>query len=111
MKSASFIITFIVSFSFFPCSMPEQPGSGGISAAQRAAYGEENWKKEFEELCGNTDDSMKLSTDELKKSIAGCDRLMPSIEALEETTRKVYLKRLRMCRSLMVFVLEAKEKK
>jgi hypothetical protein len=54
---------------------------------------------------------MKLSQDDLKKPIAGCDRLKPAIEALEETPRKVYLKKLQMCRGLLLFVLESKEKK
>jgi hypothetical protein len=54
---------------------------------------------------------MKLPADELKTLIAGCDKLKPVIEALEETPRKVYLKKLQMCRNLLAFVLETKEKK
>jgi hypothetical protein len=47
---------------------------------------------------------------ELKKLIAGCDKLKSSIEALEETLRKIYLKKLQMRRGLLLFVLESKEK-
>ena len=37
-------------------------------------------------------------------------RLKPKIEALEATPRKVYLKRLQMCRNLFAYLLEGKEK-
>jgi hypothetical protein len=111
MKSASFICTLLVTFSLLPCFTPGQPGPCGPLFIQRAACAEETWKKEFEDVCGNTDDSMKLPADELKTLIAGCDKLKPVIEALEETPRKVYLKKLQMCRNLLAFVLETKEKK
>jgi len=111
MKSASFLITLLVSLSFFPGIMPGQTESGGLFTPLRTAYGEENWKLEFEDICGNTDDSMKLSLDELKNLITRCDRVKTAIESLEETPRKVYLKKLQMCRNLLVFVLETKKKK
>jgi len=111
MKPAFFIITLFVTFSILPRFTQGQPESGGLFFTQRAAYGEENWKKEFEEICGNNDDAMKLSMDELKTLIARCDRLKPAIESLEETPRKVYLKKLQMCRNLLVFVIDSKNKK
>ena len=76
----------------------------------RAALAEESWKAEFDEVCGKTDDSMSLSKDELKALVARCDKLKPLIEAQEETTRKVYLKRLQMCRDLLAYVLEVKSR-
>ena len=51
---------------------------------------------------------MTLSAEELKDLIARCDQLKPRIEAEEESTRKVYLRRLRMCRDLYKYVLENK---
>jgi hypothetical protein len=111
MKTAAFIATLLVTFSIFPFFAPDQLECGGLFSARQTAYGEESWKREFEEVCGNTEDAMKLTQDELKNLIIRCDRLKPAIDSLEETPRKVYLKRLQMCRNLLAFVLETKGKK
>lgn len=109
---ATFIVTLFFLFASLAAHfLPFPEGVEHYFSPVRSAHGEENWKKEFAEICGNTDDSMKLSPDELKRLIAACDRLRSSIEALEETPRKVYLKKLNMCRGLLAFVLESKEKK
>lgn len=73
------------------------------------AWGEEAWRQEIENICTKTDDSMTLSKDELQSLIERCDRLKPIIESLEETPRKVYRKRLQMCRELFAYVLKSKE--
>jgi hypothetical protein len=76
-----------------------------------AAYAQDDWKTEFEAICSKTQDSAALSTDELNDLVDRCNKLRPRIEKLDETQRKVYLKRLQMCRDLFTFVLESKEKK
>lgn len=76
-----------------------------------AAESVESWRAEFDAVCGQTDNAADLSIEELKKSIAQCDALQPKIEALEATPRKIYLKRLQMCRNLFTYLLEGKEKK
>jgi hypothetical protein len=75
------------------------------------AWAEENWKEELAALCGKSNDAMGMSIEELKALISGCDKLKPIIEAQDESTRKVYGKRLKMCRELYVYVLESKEQK
>ncbi len=75
------------------------------------AHAQEDWKKEFEEVCSKTQDAMLLGTDELKNLVERCDKLRPRVETLEEPARKVYLKRLQLCRDLFSFVLESKQKK
>jgi hypothetical protein len=72
---------------------------------------EEGWKAEYESVCSDTDFAMTLSEEELKGRIARCDRLKPKIEAEEESTRKVYLRRLQMCREFYKYLLETKETK
>ena len=79
--------------------------SRGIADAQ------DDWKNEFEDICSKTQDSMALTADELKRLVGRCDALRPRIEMLDETQKKVYLKRLQMCRDLFAFVLESKEGK
>jgi hypothetical protein len=76
-----------------------------------SAYAEESWKSEFDEICSKTQDAMLFTTAELRGLVQRCDALKPVIEKLEESHRKVILRRLQMCRDLYLFVLEAKETK
>lgn len=73
------------------------------------AWADEAWKAEFEDVCGKTADAASFSADELKQLVERCDKLQPQIAALEESPRKVYLKRLKMCRDLYAYVLETKQ--
>lgn len=74
-------------------------------------HAQDDWKHEFEDLCSKTQDAMMFSPDELKSLVMRCDKLKPLIEKLDETQRKVYLRRLQLCRDLFSFVLESKEKR
>ena len=75
------------------------------------AFAQEDWKKEFDDVCSKTQDAMVFTSDELRNLVDRCDKLKPQIEKLDESQRKVYLKRLQMCRDLYFFVLESREKK
>lgn len=75
---------------------------GGIASA------DEEWKKEFETVCCQTDNAMSLSDQQLKEYIERCDRIKPAIEALEPSPRKVYLKRWKLCRELFQYVLDSR---
>jgi hypothetical protein len=85
--------------------------TGPLPFGPSVSLAQEEWKAEFDAVCSKTDGAMTLSSEELKGLIAGCDRLKPKIEAQEESTRKVYLRRLQMCREHLKFVLEAKDPK
>ena len=67
-------------------------------------------KRDLNELCSKTQDAMGFTEGELKELIDRCDRLKPVISKLDETERKVYLKRLKMCRDLFNFVPKSKTK-
>ncbi len=82
-------------------------GFGPVLRPALAATGE-NWKQEFDDICSRTDDAMSLQPAELKQLISRCDELRPSIEKLDETQKKIYTKKLQMCRDLFLFVLSAK---
>jgi len=73
-----------------------------------SAFAEELWRQEFMDICAKTDEAMSFSRDELKLLLQKGEKLKPVIESLEETPRKVYLKRLQKCMNLYSFVLEAK---
>ena len=72
------------------------------------AYAEELWKQELMDICSKTDEAMSFSVVELKTLLERCEKLRPDIEALEESPRKVYLKRLEKCQNLFTYVLESK---
>ncbi len=83
--------------------------STNASEASSQSQVPQGWEKEFQDVCSKTQDSMILKQDELKALIARCDALKPKIEKLDETRRKVYLKRLDQCRGLYAYVLESKQ--
>ncbi len=75
------------------------------------AYSQEDWGKEFDQICSKTEDAMAFSIEGLKSLVDRCDALKSRVEKLDEPQRKITLRRLQMCRDLYVFVLEMKEKK
>jgi hypothetical protein len=84
---------------------------GGPSAmASKAEATQESWRAEFDNICAKTEDAMTFSQEELTDLIRRCDSLQPQIEKLDESRRKVYSERLRKCRGLYAYVLEAKRK-
>lgn len=69
----------------------------------------EDWKKEFEDICSKTDSSMALPSEELKSLVARCDKLKAVIDSQDESTKKVFRKRLQLCRDLYDYVLKSRE--
>jgi hypothetical protein len=84
--------------------------AGRPAVAAQAETAQESWRAEFDNLCAKTEDAMTLSQEELADLIRRCDVLQPQIEKLDESRRKVYLERLRKCRGLYAYVLDAKKK-
>lgn len=84
------------------------PFAGFAWAAQEKDASPE-WQKEFDDVCSKTQDAMTFTAEELEALIRRCDALEPKIEKLDETRRKIYLKRLRQCRGLYAYVLESKK--
>jgi len=82
---------------------------GPNPAALHAAPSHWGWQKEFDELCARTQGAMAYSIEELTVLIKRCDALMPHIEELDDTQKKVYGERLRMCRGLYAYVLDSKQ--
>jgi len=83
-------------------------GCLGLFIILQSDYGEDAWRTDFNSTCAQSNDAMALSIPELKMLIEQCDRLQKIIEVQDETVRKVYLKRLQLCKNLYVFVLESK---
>lgn len=70
--------------------------------------GAEDWRAEFDEVCSKTDIAMSLSKSEILALTSSCDKLEKVINGLDESERKVFQKRLQMCKNLYLFVLEAR---
>ena len=79
-----------------------------LACAMTPAHGAEDWRAEFDEVCSKTDVAMSLSKSEIHALTSSCDKLEKVINSLDETERKVFQKRLLMCKNLYLFVLEAK---
>lgn len=77
-------------------------------AVAAPARGAEDWRADFDETCARSNEAMSLSESELLALTSACDRLEKVITGLPETERKVYLRRLQMCRNLYQFVLDTK---
>ena len=67
------------------------------------------WRAEFDETCADTSSAMGFSLSELQVLITRCEKLQKTMEQLDESTRKVFLKRVLMCKNLYQFVLDAKK--
>jgi len=106
-KIAPWVIVLASVCSFLLTSSVVPLDKMGLS---KTAYAQQGWKSEFNELCGRSQDADALTADELKNLIDRCDKLKPNIEKLDETERKVFLKRLQMCRDLFAFMLDTKGK-
>lgn len=52
---------------------------------------------------------MSMSPAELRQLVERCDKLNTIIETQDESTRKVFKKRLKLCRDLYDYVLKSKE--
>lgn len=101
----------VVGAAMLACSGSLSFGPAGkVSFSLTAAVqAQEEWRAELETLCARTEDAMTFSREELKALVERCDKLKPRIEALDETARKVYGKRLQMCRDFYHFMLENKK--
>jgi hypothetical protein len=81
---------------------------GSAVPVSGAADSEGDWKVELEEVCVKTDISMTLSKEELQSLILRCEDLEKRIGEEDEVVRRFYLRRLKRCRDLFVYMLELK---
>jgi|MudIll2142460700_1097286.scaffolds.fasta_scaffold28099_3 hypothetical protein len=80
-----------------------------IVATVPSASSAEDWKATFEDICSKVDASGTLSTKELETLIERADKLMPEIQRSDDPSKKVYLQRLKKCRSLYEFSIDLKK--
>lgn len=102
---ATVLLAIVMAFAAF------LPTGNAPFLSPESAHAQDDWRREFDSICSKTQDADTFSPQELKELISRCDELKPRIEKLEESHRKVALKRLKMCRDLFVYVLQSKENK
>lgn len=78
-------------------------------ATVSAAYAQDSWKPSFEEICSKVQATDTLSTAELTALIEKADKLLPVIQASDSPSKKVYVLRLKKCRSLYEFIIDTKK--
>ncbi len=70
---------------------------------------EESWKTKFDEICGKAQSADSLNNQELATLVEKADKLAPEIQKSDEPAKKVYLQRLKKCRSLYEFMLDTRQ--
>jgi hypothetical protein len=78
-------------------------------AVAPTAHCAENWKDSFEDVCSKVDTSSTLSIKELEGLIDRADKLAPEIQKSDDPAKKVYLRRLKNCRSMFEFTIDTKK--
>ncbi|MDA8089330.1 MAG: hypothetical protein M0Z61_03775 [Nitrospiraceae bacterium] len=96
---------FAVSIFFLSLSVTAYAAGSGLSENERS------WIDEFNQVCSETGASMTLSEDQLKDRISSAEGLKGRLGTLDDSAKKVYSRRLDMCRNMYTFALEAKGKK
>jgi hypothetical protein len=86
-----------------PAGGAERPVTGTAPAAEAP-----DWRTEFEDICVRTADAQSMTVEDLTRLVSRCEALRPQIEKLNESERKVFLRRLKMCQELFRYVLESK---
>ena len=78
------------------------------------SYAQQDWKQEYTTVCAETQNATNLSSEVLRDYVERCDKLQERIKKLEgpqaETEKKVFTKRLKMCRGLYRYALDYKSK-
>jgi hypothetical protein len=80
-----------------------------LATTVSAASAQDSWKPSFEEICSKVQATDNLSTAELAALIEKADKLMPVIQASDSPSKKVYMLRLKKCRSLFEFIIDTKK--
>jgi hypothetical protein len=98
------IILCLAAFSIVPAGQPFFVTAAPVQA-------QDNWKQEFEDVCGQTQIGDQLEAKELQGLVARCDALKVRMEKLSDPERKVMLSRLKRCRDFFAYLLQIKENK
>jgi len=80
-----------------------------VALSPATGRGEEAWRESFEQTCSRTSEAMTMSVAELSTLLERCGALQKIVDVQEESVRKVFTKRLQLCKNLYAYVLEYKQ--
>ena len=84
----------------------------GLSSA--AVGQEKDWKEEYGAVCAETQGAVSLTVEKLQEYIDRCDKLQARLDELQagngSTEKKVYARRLKMCRDVYQYTLDYKNR-
>jgi hypothetical protein len=71
-------------------------------------FADDAWKNSFDEICSKIQTADNLSVQELTALMEKTDKLQPEIQASNDPSKKIYLQRLKKCRSFFQFMIDSK---
>ncbi|NOX20496.1 MAG: hypothetical protein GXO99_04450 [Nitrospirae bacterium] len=69
------------------------------------------WKEEFEAICSQVVEAENLTDKELTSLIERADALLNKLQKMDLPGKKVYIFRLKKCRSFFEYILQLRTKK
>ncbi len=91
----------------------ESPGLKGLRRCRDllvlARTFEEEWRAEFQRLCGQAQAASSLASEELRSLVEESALLVEFFQARAERSQRVFLFRIKKCRSLFQYMLELRE--
>ncbi len=73
--------------------------------------GQSDWKGEFESICSKVQIADRLSDEELKTLINRAETLINELRDRDLPSKKVYIFRLKKCKSFFEYILQLREQK
>ncbi len=71
---------------------------------------QKSWKDRFDDICSRVQIAESLSKAELRDLIKRSDELIKELEKLNLPVKKVYIFRLKKCRSFFEYVIQLRER-
>jgi hypothetical protein len=68
-----------------------------------------DWHAEFDELCSKVEVLDDMGIEEIEALVQRADKLLPLIEASDDTKKKVYIFRLKKCRAMFDYTMRLKQ--
>lgn len=100
----------IILFTFIGLLFLGFSNVGNLTGNSGIAYAQQDWHEEFAAVCSHTQNAMTLTNAELQDLIDRCGKLEERLTELQGSEKKVYTKRLEMCKNLYTFTLDYKNK-
>jgi hypothetical protein len=69
------------------------------------------WREDFERLCAGIETAEGMSSEELEGAVKECDKLLKTLEEIDNPKKKMFIFRLKKCRNFYQYSIDLKEGK